>query len=179
MVPCSRSQNRFRSILLLLIMAALLYSGCATTYTPEKNQALFAQKAPALRYVPRGQQLATAEAHAARQDRAFALIGSVRSMEPMYPSGTAVVVQERDYKSLEKGMPVVYRNSRGFYVAHMLVWDLPSGWLAFVINNTEPDDDLVTAENLVGVITEAYAPATAQPTLASSSNVTATRHPGP
>ncbi len=140
-------------------VAVMLLVGCAH-YTPAKNMALLAREAPVPRWVPRGKQFAMAEAHAEQHANSFVLFGSGRSMEPMYPSNTAVVVHECSFRTLKTGMPVVYRNRRGFYVAHMLVDDLPGGWLAIGVNNTEPDDDLVTADNFVGVITAAFAPAT-------------------
>lgn len=145
---------------MLALVAVMLLDGCAH-YTPASNMALFARKAPAPTLVSRGKQFAMAEAHAAQNDNSFVLFGSGRSMEPMYPSETAVVVHECSFRTLEIGMPVVYRNGRGFYVAHMLVGDVPGGWLAIGVNNTEPDDDLVTGKNFVGVITAAYAPAAA------------------
>jgi len=84
------------------------------------------------------------------------------SMAPVYLPGTAIVVHPTSFKELRKGQAVVYRSSRGHYVAHMLVEDMPKGWFAMGLNNTEPDLDYVTANNLVGVIRAAYAPANAE-----------------
>ena len=142
----------------LLVAASLLLSGC-TTYTPAGNIALFVRSAPAPTLVPRGQELASAEARAGQQENAFALIGSGRSMEPMYPGGTAVVVHEQSYQTLRPGMLVIYRSSGGYYVAHMLLEELRGGWLAIGVNNCEPDDELVTRRNFMGVVQAAFASA--------------------
>jgi hypothetical protein len=143
---------------LALATAGLCFGGC-TTYTPAGNMELFVRTAPVPALVPHGKELAAAEAHAARDANSFALIGAGKSMEPMYVSGTAIVVHEQSFKTLHVGMPVVYRNSRGYYVAHMLVEEMRDGWLAIGINNAEPDQELVTSSNFVGVIQAAYAAA--------------------
>jgi signal peptidase I len=98
-----------------------------------------------------------AEAIAAKHDGDLALQGVGMSMAPVYLPGTAIVVHPVNFRALQKGQAVVYVNSRGRYVAHMLVEEMPKGWFAIGLNNPEPDDDYVTADNLVGVIKEAYA----------------------
>ena len=142
----------------LLVAASLLLSGC-TTYTQASNIALFVRNAPAPTLVPRGQEFASAEASARQLENAFALIGSGRSMEPMYMSGTAVVVHEQSYRTLRPGMLVIYRSSGGKYVAHMLLKELRGGWLAIGVNNRMPDHELVTRRNFVGVVQAAFASA--------------------
>jgi hypothetical protein len=56
-------------------------------------------------------------------------------------------------------MSVVYVNHNGRGVAHVLTNEMPRGWMAQGVNNAQEDADLVTAGNLVGVITQAYASA--------------------
>lgn len=141
---------------LALAAAGLGFGGC-TTYTPAGNMEMFVRTAPVPALVPHGKELAAAEADAAKDPNSFALMGSGKSMEPMYVSGTAIVVHEQSYTTLRAGMPVVYRNSRGYYVAHMLVEEMRDGWLAIGVNNAEPDQELVTRGNFVGVIQAAYA----------------------
>jgi hypothetical protein len=82
--------------------------------------------------------------------------GVGESMEPLYATHTAIVVAPVEYKNLQKGMTVVYVNREGRMVAHALTGDLPKGWVAQGVNNDDEDDDLVTADNLVGVIVKAY-----------------------
>lgn len=143
---------------LALAAAGLLFGGC-TTYSPQGNMELFVRTAPVPSLVTPGKEFAAAEAHAAKGKRSFALIGSGKSMEPMYVSGTAIVVHEQSYHTLRAGMPVVYRNRRGHYVAHMIVEQRRGGWLAIGVNNATPDADLVTRDNYVGIIQAAYAAA--------------------
>ncbi len=109
--------------------------------------------------MPAGRELAAAEFHAARDHASFALIGAGDSMAPLYAHGTAIVVREQSFRTLRPGLPVVYRHRRGHYVAHSLVEFRRGGWVACGINNPEPDDELVTEQNFVGVIKAAYASA--------------------
>lgn len=143
---------------LALAASGLFFGGCST-YSPQGNMELFVSTAPVPSLVSPGKEFAAAKAHAARDERSFALIGSGKSMEPMYASGTAIVVREQSYLSLRAGMPVVYRNRRGHYVAHMIVQPVRGGWLAIGVNNAKPDNELVTRGNYVGVIQAAYAAA--------------------
>ncbi|MBI5766251.1 MAG: S24/S26 family peptidase [Verrucomicrobia bacterium] len=143
----------------ILAVAGLLFGGCATTYTPAANLELFARSAPLPQLVPSGKQVEAAEATAARREGDFVLNGAGHSMLPVYLPGTAIVVHPCRFNELRRGQAVVYHNRRGSYVAHMLVEDMPKGWFAIGLNNPEPDDDLVTKHNLVGVITAAYAAA--------------------
>jgi hypothetical protein len=78
-------------------------------------------------------------------------------MLPFYRPGTALVVHPTSYFVLRPGMAVVYRNWVGTPVAHVLVEKSDRGWIAAGLNNREPDDDFVTARNLIGVVRAAYA----------------------
>jgi signal peptidase I len=141
-----------------LAAAGLMFGGC-TTYSPAGNMDLFVRTAPVPSLVRHGAELAAAETQAAQNPGDFALIGAGSSMEPMYLAGTAIVVHPQSYVTLRKGQPVVYRNTRGYYVAHMLVEETRDGWIVVGVNNAEPDEELVTQNNLVGVIKAAYAAA--------------------
>lgn len=107
-----------------------------------------------------------AHAHAMAQQLAsehegdFTLLGIGESMLPVYSPGTVVVVHPTNYFMLRAGMPVVYLNRRGHEVAHVLVEESASGWVAQGLNNAEPDEDLVTSRNLVGIIRCAFVPDT-------------------
>jgi hypothetical protein len=133
-----------------------LLVGCSTASGMSQVE-LLVRTAPVPTLVQRGQEFAEAEREAAKNSRWFALMGAGASMEPLYPSGTAIVVREQSYRTLRAGMAVVYRNENNLYVAHMLVEELAAGWIATGLNNAKPDDELVTAENFVGVVQAAYA----------------------
>ena len=119
--------------------------------------------APAATLVAPGQELAAAEVRAGFDPACFALVGSGRSMEPLYASGTAIVVREQSFRRLCAGQAVVYRNRRGRFVAHLLVREMENGWVVAGVNNAEADDEPVTTKNFVGVVMAAYASNQAQP----------------
>ena len=80
-------------------------------------------------------------------------------MEPLYVPNTAVVVQEINYDDIKKGMTVVYVKNNGRRVAHSVVGETRGGFLVQGVNNDEEDAELVTPENFIGVITQAFASA--------------------
>lgn len=106
--------------------------------------------------VPGGKQWQRAEVAASEIRGAIAFWGVGESMEPLFPHHTAIVVAPMAFSELKKGMTVVYVTRTGRMVAHSLIGDVPAGWIAQGINNVEEDEELVTRENLVGVIVEAY-----------------------
>jgi hypothetical protein len=122
----------------------------------ERLLASIIKETPKPMLVSRGQEMARAEAAAAAIPGAEAFWGVGESMEPLYTSRTAIVVAPVKFQELKKGMTVVYINRRGRMVAHSLTGDIPKGWIAQGVNNDEEDDDLVTKQNLVGVIVQAY-----------------------
>src|SRR5690349_3624288 len=105
----------------------LVGAGCAVQPSAQ-NVDLFVQRAPLPVLVAKSQVIATAERTAALHEGDFVLHGVGASMEPVYLPGTAVVVHPTAFHMLRKGMPVVYTNQRGAYVAHMLVEKTSAGW---------------------------------------------------
>ncbi|HVU33148.1 MAG TPA: S24/S26 family peptidase [Opitutaceae bacterium] len=102
-----------------------------------------------------------AEQLAAQHEGDFVLHGVGDSMVPIFCDGTVVVVHPTSFFMLQRGSHVVYLNRRGRAVAHVLVERLDDGWVAAGLNNPQPDDERVTASNLVGVIRCAFIPSTA------------------
>jgi signal peptidase I len=153
--PVTNQAARLAALLALTGWAVLL-TGCASLSVRQDLDTIVAM-APAPVLVTKGQELRTAEAAAAQMDGAEAFRGVGDSMEPIYASGTAIVVMPCDYRQLQPGMSVVYVNQDGRGVAHALVQQTNDGWVAQGVNNPERDRDLVTARNLVGIITQAYA----------------------
>ncbi len=133
-----------------------LFSGGCVSRPDRQNIELFVQRAPLPTLVPSGQVLAAAEQRAAAHQGDFVLHGVGASMEPVYLSGTVVVVHPSAFHMLRRGMPVVYVNRRGYHVAHMLMEKVRGGWLAIGLNNADPDDTLVTPDNLVGIVRHAF-----------------------
>lgn len=141
---------------LAVAVVGLLLGGCTTTAV-DANLMMFVESAPVPTIVARGSELLAAEQAAKSQHGCFAVRGEGSSMEPMYVAGTAVVVRAGGYDQLRSGLPVVYASSRGFTVAHMVVAQAANGWVVAGLNNNAADTELVTRDNLVGVITQAFA----------------------
>ncbi len=137
------------------LAAMLAGAGCATV--APRALVLPPTSAPLPQPVAPGGELAAAESAAAGDRRDFALIGAGGSMEPLYRSGTAIVVRETGFRSLRPGQAVVYRHPHGHYVAHVLIAPTAGGWLAAGLAAKEPDRVLVTRANFVGVIRAAFA----------------------
>jgi signal peptidase I len=149
---------------LRLLVATLVVAGSALVgqagIKSERMLAAIIERTPAPRLVAEGAQLKAAEKFAAALPRrAHALWGIGRSMEPLYATNTAVVVEEINYDDIKKGMTVVYVKSNGRRVAHSIVGETRGGFLVQGVNNDEEDSDLVTPDNFIGVITHAFASA--------------------
>jgi hypothetical protein len=95
---------------------------------------------------------------AARAPQAFVLVGSGRSMQPLYAPGTILVLQLFPFELLERGQTVLYRNHARKIVAHVLIARARDGWRAAGLNNAQHDMEAVSPENLVGVVIGAFRP---------------------
>ncbi len=146
-----------------LLLTTLLVAGSALVASAgiksERVLTAIIQNTPAPRLVAEGQQLKTAEKVAAGIPGAQALWGIGRSMEPLYATNTAVIVQEIKYDDLKKGMTVVYIKSNGRRVAHSIVGETRGGFLVQGVSNDEEDAELVTEKNFIGIVTQAFASA--------------------
>lgn len=89
---------------------------------------------------------------------AFILVGTGRSMQPLYPEGTILVLREAGYGELRRGQTVVYRNRNHRAVGHVLVAKARDGWRVRGLNNRTHDPEPVVADNLIGVIVAAFQP---------------------
>lgn len=101
------------------------------------------------------QRASTVAAHA---PDSFVLVGSGRSMHPLYAPGTILVLQQFPYELLERGQTVLYRNQARKIVAHVLVAKVRDGWRVAGLNNRAQDMEPVSAANLVGVVIAAFRP---------------------
>ncbi len=89
---------------------------------------------------------------------AFVLIGSGDSMQPLYPSGTILVMQPLPYSALERGETALYRSKACKIVAHVLIAKARDGWRVAGLNNRLHDMEPVQGGNLVGVVIAAFMP---------------------
>jgi phage repressor protein C with HTH and peptisase S24 domain len=88
----------------------------------------------------------------------FVLVGSGRSMQPLYPPDTILVLRQRPYQELQRGQTVLYRNQQNKVIAHVLVTRTRDGWRVRGLNNVSHDMEPVQPGNLVGVVVAAYKP---------------------
>jgi hypothetical protein len=157
LVPSNSLTTLARVVTVLgLAAGALVFSGCSSL-SVRSDLDTIAAMAPAPVLVAQGTELRSAEAAAAQVVGAQAYLGAGESMQPIYASGTAIVVTPCAFSDLRPGMSVLYVNRGGRGVAHALVAKSGSGWVAQGVNNPDTDEDLVTERNLVGVVTQAYA----------------------
>jgi signal peptidase I len=154
-------QNNHRAVRFALATLVLLGSSLAAQAGIKSQRTLAAiiERTPAPRLVAEGSQLKSAETLAATMPKAQALWGIGRSMEPLYAPNTAVVVQEINYDDIKKGMTVVYIKSNGRRVAHSVIGETRGGFIVQGVNNDVEDPELVTPDNFVGVIVQAFASA--------------------
>jgi hypothetical protein len=145
--------------LLGLVLAFSAATGAQAGICSERLFAEILRHTPAPMIVAAGHELDTAEKHAAALAGAQAFRGVGRSMEPVYAPNTAIVVQALSYETLKKGMTVVYVSRRGTRVAHTIVGETRGGYILQGVNNDEEDEDLLTEENYIGVVVDAYASA--------------------
>ncbi len=99
-----------------------------------------------------------AEQMAAQHDGAFVVRGDGASMEPLYPSGTVLVIERVSYDQLKRGATVIYRNKDGRPIAHVLVAPSRHGWRTAGLGNQHLDEESVSPDNLLGVVMSAYTP---------------------
>ena len=79
-------------------------------------------------------------------------MGAGASMQPVYGDNTMLVISPIAYDQLREGLSVAYVNRRGVRVVHRLVEKVDGGWRVIGLNNDREDDDLVTRQNLLGVV---------------------------
>ena len=78
--------------------------------------------------------------------------GSGSSMLPYYGENSVLIVETASYNNLQLGMSVVYRDSNGDLVGHLLQGKSGDDWYARGFNNKKQDPQLITERNYVGVI---------------------------
>jgi hypothetical protein len=123
-----------------------LLTGC------DSEPADAAAKAPPSANVGKLQAWNDAEMLAQRAEGRSAAAGAGNSMLPVYGDNTMLVINAVPYDTLQLGMTVAYRNSRGIEVVHKLIGKESQGWRVAGLNNEEADDELVTPLNLIGVV---------------------------
>jgi len=83
--------------------------------------------------------------------------GSGGSMQPVFGDNTMIVISKIAYEELQPGMTIAYLNRKGHQVVHQIQEKTTGGWRVHGLNNETEDLDLVTRENLLGVVYASFA----------------------
>lgn len=83
--------------------------------------------------------------------------GSGGSMQPVFGDNTMIVISKIAYEDLKPGMTVAYMNKKGHQVVHQILEKKAKGWRVQGLNNETEDLELVTRENLLGVVYASFA----------------------
>lgn len=138
------------------VVVSLFLTGCETVTTPPAGASGVPMNSSTSivpsSNVSRLQAWQDASSVAARGEGRASLAGAGESMNPVYGDNTMLVVTPIAYEKLQAGMTVVYINKQGRRVAHQLIGKEKQGWRAQGLNNEVADAELVTPENLVGVV---------------------------
>jgi hypothetical protein len=145
-------------ISMLRVLIVVFLSAALGRASDSKLSNLFAGCSPQPIAVARQQAWKYAEQVAAKHDGAFVVRGDGASMAPLYPSGTVLVIERVPFDQLKRGATVIYRNNDGEPIAHLLVALSRDGWRSAGLGNQHIDDECVSPENFLGVVTSAYTP---------------------
>lgn len=118
---------------------------------------VYVAESPLPLLVPAASAQSVAQAKA-RECRGVAVPAKGNSMLPLYQHGVIMVVAPADYDELKRGQTVVYENSHGRIVAHILVAKTRQGWRVTGLNNRTHDGEGVNARNLRGIVVDAIQP---------------------
>lgn len=88
---------------------------------------------------------------------AYVVRGRGNSMQPLYTSGTLLVVKPTPFEELKRGMSVVF-HSDDRSITHVLVAKTKDGWRTTGLNNRRHDYVPVNATNIRGVVIAAFTP---------------------
>lgn len=78
-------------------------------------------------------------------------------MQPVFGDNTMIVISKIAYEELQAGMTIAYLNRKGHQVVHQILEKTAKGWRVQGLNNETEDLDLVTRENLLGVVYASFA----------------------
>jgi hypothetical protein len=106
--------------------------------------------------LPGGEAWQMARQLATANPGAFVVRGLGRSMQPLYPSGTLLVVQPVPFAALQRGMTVMFRHGANHTITHVLVAKTADGWRTAGLNNRRDDYFCVNSGNIAGVVIAAF-----------------------
>jgi hypothetical protein len=135
------------------VATLLMLGGCATDVASGNgSESGTAKKAVPSSNVSRVQAWKDAEMIAGQGEGRTSAAGSGGSMQPVFGDNTMIVVTKIAYDELKIGMTVAYLNRKGHQVVHQLTAKTGAGWHVQGLNNEVEDTELVTKDNLLGVV---------------------------
>jgi signal peptidase I len=137
-------------------LISTLMTGCASIQDARLSMSDVSALSPAPAAMENGQAASLANTFISSHPGAQVALGMGDSMLPLYKDGTMIVTERRPLDSLKPGMTVVYKSAQGWPIAHALVQQTQDGWVVQGLHNPEPDSELVTDQNYVGVVVKAY-----------------------
>lgn len=149
---------RFAVKPIMILLAAVAGFAARAHAHDDYMMGMYVGRCPEPRHASFQQAWDLAESAAASDRSAFVVVGSGPSMEPLYPSGTVLVVRRVPYASLKSGSAVVYVNREGKPVLHVLVALTSDGWRVAGLNNPGADPGGVDAKNFAGLVVRAFIP---------------------
>lgn len=144
----------------LVLVSLMLGAGLATVNAGSQRswvKGIFVGESPLPLIVPDAVADSVAKAKA-EEVNGVAVKASGNSMMPLYRSGVIMIIARADYDDLKRGQTVVYENSKGRTVAHILVAKCNGGWRVTGLNNRNHDGEGVNPQNLRGVVVDAVQP---------------------
>lgn len=151
MLGCPRALTGWRREGLALVLLGLL-AGCHEPAVPPTGLS-----PPAALVTQDPWQ--EAELVAARVPASSTVIGHGRSMDPLYPEGTVLVLQRLRWENMRAGMTTIYNKDPDnpyHMVAHVLLKREEDEWTTQGLANTTPDQVRVTADNYIGTVVAAF-----------------------
>lgn len=83
-----------------------------------------------------------------------------KSMEPTIKAGDSIIFKKISYDSCDVGDIIIYKSesgeTKGLYIVHRIVEITDSGFIVKGDNNTLVDDELVTADMLIGIYVKTF-----------------------
>ena len=138
----------------------LLWAGCASGPVPTTIRMPPTELSPVAELVAPRETWRLAQIYVREHPGTEVMLGSGDSMQPLYGDRTVLVVQSVATVELRRGMTAVFVGDHGRPVAHLLTEKTARGWRAMGAGNHDYDLTFVRADNLIGVVIRAYAPAT-------------------
>ena len=152
-----RPRARLRAVFPALL-GLMLVSGCAALLDDQDAQSNEVALSPMAIVVAPTKVQSAAEAFAARHPPAFVFLGDSEDLVPRYVSGTVLIVEPGDYKSLARGATVVFRSPENGPVVRMLTRKTSAGWLTRGFRSRKEDTLLVTEGTYLGTVVIAFSP---------------------